>query len=275
MKLSSVPLAAVPPVGAPAPVTAGWLSTTPAKNHMERFVLWYSPVWIAVMIAVQLSGAFRHWSDWQHMVLGVGLCLPIWLAPLIRPSAEERGKSLFARYSFLFNIWIFTFSFLQVYFGSALFFGALGMQYHFNTTWVVNRTPVFLYFLTVVYFSSYYVVLSLLWRAFLRRWPRSPKVVVGAVLIVLGFAMAFAETAGMANDTLKDYFSYADKAFVLKYGSLAYGTVFVCSLPSIFRVGEYNDPLPRARRVIWDACAATMLVLVAYEVYARVLPLMH
>ncbi len=125
---------------------------------MERFVLLYSPVWIFVMVTVQLTGVFRHWTDWQHMVLGVGLCLPLWLAPLLRPSAGERGEPFLARYSTLFNIWIFTFSFLQVYFGSGLFFGALGMEYHFHTTWVVNRSPLFLYFVTVVYFSSYYVV---------------------------------------------------------------------------------------------------------------------
>ncbi len=53
-------------------------------------------------------------------------------------------------------------------------------------------------------------------------------------------------------------------------------TVFVCSLPSLFRLGESEkEPLPRPRRVVWDACAATTLVLIAYEVYARVLPRLH
>ncbi len=273
MKLSSVPLTS--DVATAEPLRTTWLSNEPAKRATEKFVLLYTPVWVAVIGIVQATGAFRHWTDWQHMVLGVGLCVPLWIRPLVQPGPEA-ARPFWARYSSLFNLWIFWFSFLQVYFGSALFFGTLGMEYHFHTTLIVNRTPLFLYFLTVVYFSSYYVVLSLLWRAFVQRWPQAPKVVAGLVLVVLGFAMAFAETAGMANDTLRDYFSYSDKSFVLKWGSLAYGTLFVISLPSMFGLGERVDtPLPLARSVVWNACAATTLVLVMYEIYARILPRVH
>jgi hypothetical protein len=144
---------------------------------------------------------------------------------------------------------------LQVYFGSGLFFDALGMEYHFPVTWILNRTPLFLYFLTVAYFSTYYVVMGIIWRATGASWVALP---------IIGFATAFAETAGMANPMVADVFSYRDKAFVLAWGSACYGTIFVLSLPFVFRLQERR---PKLTTLLLEVLAVNMMAIIAYELF--------
>jgi cycloeucalenol cycloisomerase len=249
-----------------------WLAEDPAKRWMERFVLGYSVVWIAAIAAVQVTRVFTRWGDLGHLALGVGAALPLWLVPLLRPPPSERGRPLAARHSLRFNLWIGLFSLLQVYFGSALFFDVLGMQYHFNVRWVINRTPLFLYPLTIAYFSTYYVVMSIVWRAFRARFATAPTGILLLARALLAYSVAFAETASMANDLLKDYFSYSNKAFVLGYGSVCYGTVFFVSLPFVFGLDEDSRvPAPSLRRIVWDVLAVNMIVLVLYEIYTALL----
>src|SRR5205814_1100491 len=84
-------------------------------------------------------------------------------------------RPLAARHATRFNLWIGLFSILQVYFGSYLFFEVLGLEYHFPVRLELNRTPVFLYLLTISYFSTYYVVMSIVWRAFSTGMPRARR----------------------------------------------------------------------------------------------------
>jgi cycloeucalenol cycloisomerase len=227
----------------------------PAKRWTERFVLAYSIVWVAAVVTVMATGAFTHWGDWGHMALGVGLAAPLWIAPFFAPD----GGAYFWR----FNLWIGLFSLLQVYFGSALFFDVLHMEYHFPVTWIVNRTPLFLYPMTIAYFSTYYAVMTLLWREISTRAPslRWPA------LLLLGYAVAFAETGGMANQWLRDYFSYRDKWFVLIWGSAVYGSIFVLSMPFVFRMDERMP----WRKILGEVLAVNMASLCAYEAWTVVL----
>jgi hypothetical protein len=71
----------------------------------------------------------------------------------------------------------------------------------------------------------------------------------------------------MANETLKQYFSYRDPRFVMIYGSLAYGTIFFITLPLFHDLDEPGArPLP-TRKAVWHLLALNMLCLIAYEVY--------
>src|SRR5262245_33251042 len=90
------------------------------------------------------------WHDLGHMIFGVGVAAPIWIAPLLGPPGARQ-------HALRFNLWVGAFAFLQNYFGTYLFFDVLGMEYHFQTAWEWNKTPVFLYFITVAYFTTYYV----------------------------------------------------------------------------------------------------------------------
>lgn len=248
------------------------LAAAPAKRHLERLILAYTPVWIGAVAVLMLTRVFATWGDVGHLAIGVGLALPVWLMPLLWPG-PERDVPFAARYATRFNLWMTLFSFIQVYFGSDLFFDVLGMEYHFHTTWIVHRSPLFLYFMTIAYFATYYVVMSLLWRTFLRRFPTAPAPARWLVRAALGYATAFAETAGMANPMLRDFFFYRDKSFVLLFGSLCYGTVFFISLPLVFRIGEDEAaPQPSLRAIAWDVLAANSLVLVCYAVFAAMAP---
>ena len=75
--------------------------------------------------------------------------------------SEEIGQPLLCRHSTKANLFVALMSFLQCYFGSAMFFDGLGMQYHFPTKIIWNGTPLFLYFVTVSYFSTYYALMRL------------------------------------------------------------------------------------------------------------------
>src|SRR5262249_49728726 len=169
----------------------------------EKFALVYSVVWIGVVVVVMATRAPGGWRDLGHMIFGVGVVAPIWIVPLFAREPAARQHAL------RFNLWGGAFALLQNYFGTYLFFDVLGMEYHFKTNWEWNKTPVFLYFITVAYFSTYYVVMSLLWRAVRRRF--SSRIVWAAAVLVLGYLTAFAETAGMANDWLREFFFYRNK----------------------------------------------------------------
>ncbi|MGZ3442063.1 MAG: hypothetical protein ACXVDD_21235, partial [Polyangia bacterium] len=148
-----------------------------------------------------------------------------------------------------------------------------GMEYHFPVTWTAHRSPVFLYPVTIAYFSTYYVVMQIVWRAFRTHFPAAPFVARVVVLLVLGYTVAFTETSGMATDMMREYFRYRDKSFTLFFGSLCYGTIFVVSLPLVYRLDEDAQPDGRRtlRSLFWDACAANTVVLIFYAIYAALI----
>jgi cycloeucalenol cycloisomerase len=245
-----------------------WLAEDPSKRRMERLVLVYTPLWVGLVAAVMFAGWIPRWSDGQFMALGVGLALPLWLVPVVAPGAADRGRPWLARHATRFNVLVALFSLLQNYFGALLFFEALGMEYHFPARIVLNRTPVFLYFMTVAYFATYYVVMGVAWRGFRTRFPRAPRGAALGVRALIAYGMAFAETLTMANEHLSAYFRYADKRFALVFGSICYGTVFFASLPLFAELDERTDAKPRSTgAVVRDALAINMALLVVYEVY--------
>ena len=246
-------------------------AVSPPKRAMERFVLGYSVLWIAAVAVVMLTRALATWGEGAYLAFGIALAAPVWVLPVVLPSASERARPFFERHSTRFNLFVGVMSFVQCAYGSWLFFDVLGMEYHFPVRWAYRGTPIFLYFMTVAYFTTYYVVMSVAWRAFRRRWPAAGRVARAVVLVAIGYAVAFAETAGMANDLLREWFLYRDKGFTLAWGSLCYGTVFVASLPFLFRYDE--DPAapsssPPLWRVLAEALAANAIALVAYLGYA-------
>jgi cycloeucalenol cycloisomerase len=142
------------------------------------------------------------------------------------------------------------------------------MEYHFHVSprFVWKGTPAFLYFVTVAYFCTYYTAMVMLWRVFRRRFPRAG---VAGVLVraLLSYAVAFAETAFMANETLKSYFSYGDPRWVMIWGSLCYGTIFFVTLPSFARLDEERPTGETTFDLVRHCLACNMLILMCYELY--------
>lgn len=218
-------------------------------KRVERLVLVYTPIWIGVVAAAIFSGAAGRWGEAPLEALGIGLAIPVWAIGLAGPGG--------ARFALLVTL----FALVQNWFGTWLFFDLFGMQYHFHATRVWNGTPAFLYFLTVPYFATYYVVLRIGWRAARSRFPSTSARWISRAL--LSYAIAFAETAGMATERTRAYFSYRDPAWVMKWGSIAYGIIFFVSLPLFYDLDE-KQPI---RALVRDALACNMLALCGYVAY--------
>lgn len=252
----------------PAPARAGILSADPAKRENEIFVLVYSPIWMIAVGAVMLVRLPRSWGDAEHMLLGAGLALPLWIHALFpRRGSIERGRPLADRHAVRFAIAIAIFTFVQVLLGSNMFFDRLGMEYHFHVSLILNRTPVFLYFLTIAYFSTYYVILPIACRAFASRFPGAPRWASTLVRVAASYAVAFGETFFMAGGALDEFFFYRDRAFMLRTGSLAYGSLFFVTLPFFQRLDE-DGPRRPLSAIARDALALNMLGLLVYEAFA-------
>ncbi|HZS41404.1 MAG TPA: hypothetical protein VFF06_31460 [Polyangia bacterium] len=238
------------------------LSPNREKRRVEIAVLIYSPLWMAAIALVQHGHWFLRWGDGVHLAFGLALAAPLWLLAFASP----HGARFIALITLL--------SFLQNYFGASLFFDAFGMEYHFPVRWILQRTPVFLYLVTVSYFATYYVALTIAWRALRTRFPNAPRAATVIARAILSYAVAFAETFAMANDSLRDYFSYRNPHAVMWFGSICYGTVFFLTLPLFYDLDEDPAlaPVP-LRRSIWDLLALNMLILICYQLYGVIYPL--
>jgi cycloeucalenol cycloisomerase len=245
----------------------------PSQRYVERLYLSFSPLWMAVIAYCMLTHCFARWGDLGHLLLGFALSLPLWILPLLRPPEDEVGQPLWLRHSFKANLFIALMSFVQCYFGSAMFFDGLGMEYHFPTQLLWNRTPLFLYFVTVAYFSTYYALMRLGLRLFLARVPNASATTVWAMIALLSYSMAFGETFFMASESLRSFFSYANRHKALLVGSICYGTLFLVSLPVFLRLdADPRAPTPTSR-LFWQTMGANLVILCAYEVYKVLLPL--
>jgi hypothetical protein len=234
-----------------------WLAENPAKRRLELFVLAYTVAWAAVIGAAQALRFFAAWRDPGFMALGVGLALPLALAP-----------AALGRVAWRYFVCVALLAFLQCYFGSWLFFDLFGMKYRFPVTWIWNRTPLFLYFMTVAYFGTYFVVLGIAWRALHTRFPSLPAPLRIAARALLCYAMAFTETASMATRAMREWFSYGDARIVMIYGSIGYGLVFFCTLPLFADLDERSDDARPLWTVVRDLLALNMIAIVIYELFA-------
>jgi len=245
----------------------------PSQRYVERLYLSFSPLWMAVIAYCTLTHCFARWGDLGHLLLGLALSVPLWILPLLRPPEDEVGQPPWLRHSFKANLFIALMSFVQCYFGSAMFFDGLGMEYHFPTQLLWNRTPLFLYFVTVAYFSTYYALMRLGLRLFLARVPNASAARVWAVIALLSYSMAFGETFFMASESLRSFFSYANPHKALLVGSICYGTLFLVSLPVFLRLDENPRAPTPTSRLFWQTMGANLVILCAYEVYKVLLPL--
>lgn len=249
------------------------LTLTPSQRYMERLYLSFSPVWMAIIAYCMLTHCFAQWRDLGHMLLGLALSVPLWIAPLVWTPSEEIGQPLLCRHSTKANLFIALMSFLQCYFGSAMFFDGLGMQYHFPTKIIWNGTPLFLYFVTVSYFSTYYALMRLGLRLALAKRVNPSSLLVWTLIALLSYSMAFGETFFMASESLSAFFSYANRQKALLVGSVCYGTLFLISLPVFLRIDEDSRRPTPTLDLFWRTLGANLLILCAYEVYKVLLPL--
>lgn len=270
----------------PAPRRGQWFSSNPGKAWAERFFLLYSPFWMAAVALVQLTGWMKSWGDLGFLLFGLGIMAPLVVVPLLRPAEADRGRPWYLRYWFRFNCWVWIFVWIASYFYTHYFFDYLGMRYRFPVQWTLDAAiagqhgsgagavPFFLYLVTQAYFVTYFTAMVVLLRWLRTRFDLG---ILARALAVVGLAyvVAFAETFFMANDLLKDYFSYASRSRMLAYGSLFYACYFIVSAPLVARLDEEERggeaPQPALPRVCLESLGAGMLALIILDAWALLL----
>ena len=256
-----------------------WFSSSPAKARYERFVLIYSPIWIAMMGLVMFTGAYRSWGDPAYMVFGVLLAAPLILAPALTPKIGEGGctATLLDSTWLRLNLWIAIFVFVGSYVCTHYFFDVVGMRYGFPTRWnldaaLVGRSegevPLFLYPVTQAYFMTYHVAATVALRWLSTRWSLA-ALARAAVVVAIAYVVAFAETFFMAIPALADVFEYADRGRMLAWGSLFYGTFFVVSVPVFARIDE-GERWSHGR-IVSSALAVSMVVVLGLDLWATLI----
>ena len=259
-----------------AVTSSPWLSQRPDRAWSELFFLAYSVMWMAAVAVVVLTGAIHTWGDVGYLVFSLAVGLPAFLGPLAFVRRPGGQKPLLEQYWLKLNVWVLLLVGFGTFIGTHYFFDLMGMQYAFPVTWMLQAkvvggseqtVPVFMYPLTHAFLLTYHVVMIVLLRRVVSalslgtvwRW---------VAIVVIAYAVAFAETLVMANEALSDYFRYADKARMLWLGSLGYCVYYVVSLPMIARLDDAPERWPMSRVAI-DALGASMIVLIGLEVWAH------
>lgn len=246
------------------------------RARVNRYLLLYTPVWCGVVLLLVVTRIFAGWRDLGLMLLGIGLAIPVWLAPLVC----ERGVPLQRAYATKAAIYITLLSFLQNYFGTTLFFRCFGLTYKFPATILGNGSPIFLSFMTVAYFGTYFSIMHTVLSFAERRLgrglsERGQKLLRLGLMLVLAYALAAAETLFMANDMLRDFFYYGNKARMMQVGSVCYGTLLFLGFWRYYAIdvdsAHRQDQPTSLSTLTFEVMGVNTLILCFYELYAAIL----
>jgi cycloeucalenol cycloisomerase len=253
---------------------SSWFAEDPDKAWAERYFLLQSPLWVAAVAIVVLTGALHSWSDTSYLIFSIAVSLPATVGPLC--FARGRAFTGGAPYWLRFNAWVAIVVFFGTYFGTHYFFDLMGMRYAFPARWVFEaayvgksgqHVPIFMYPLTQAYFVTYYTSLVVAHRGLASKLGGG-ALGSAALVLVLSYAVAFAETFFMATDLMTDLFSYEKRDKMLGLGSFGYATYFVVGLPLVRRIDLGGRT--STWRVVESALATCMGVLLLLEAWARV-----
>jgi cycloeucalenol cycloisomerase len=251
-------------------------SSNPDKAWAERFFLVTSPLWIAAVATVVLTGVLRGWGDATYLIFCCACAAPAALGPALLRRGGAHGP-IAAQYWLKLNVWVAIVVAFGTYFGTHYFFDYMGMRYAFPAHWTLEsevlghsgqRVPVFMYPLTHAYFMTYFTALVVADRTLRARLHPGP---LGRAVIVLALAyvIAFAETFFMATELMGDLFAYENKSRMLALGSFGYAVYFVIGLPMVRRIDEHTERWSMGRVVI-EALATCMAIMVLLELWTRV-----
>lgn len=243
--------------------------TNASKAEGERFCLKYSACWIASVGVVIATRAYESFGRWGYLAYCGACAAPAIVAPLMRPSASDRGKALGERYIVKANVWIAVFSFIGNYWYTHYFYAVLKAEYTFDAH-RLNDVPISMYLMTHAYFMFYHVLSNAALRR-IRTGYVDDAWRFGFECAAVG-AMAYS-TAFMESLTICGfpYYSFADRHMAYTLGSAFYGIYFLVSFPMFLRVDE-TKAMPMSQ-VFWEAMGSGMAVLCLLDfvrVYLRI-----
>ena len=167
------------------------------------------------------------------MGLCVSLSLPYLLQPILFPLPLERKVSLWNRYSFKANSWIFIFSFIGNYWYTHYFYSVLRARYTFPS-WRLNDVPIPLYFATHFYFITYHTFSNMILRNIETRYVAgySRTLLFWGAVLCFAYFTAFMETLTISSFP---YYSFEDRYMAYTLGSAFYALYFIVSFPTFYR----------------------------------------
>lgn len=232
-----------------------WFSPNPDRAWAEKFFLYYSPVWMALMGLMMVTGWVDVFSDTALLLHGVLVAAPLLLGPALLHTKFSPGVHWRDSYWFKANLYIGSLGFFGNYFGSEYFFDVLGMVYNMpNATTSLDasllgsgeqKVPVIMYLYTHAYFMTYHTTAILVLRRIMSSGLPLAKLLFLPIAAGVGYFWAWMETKAMANPLMQTTFYYENMDAMLAYGSLVYSVYFIASFPIFY----YLDENPRAK---WD-----------------------
>lgn len=253
-----------------------WFSANPDKAWVEKFFLAYTPVWMASMAIMMVTGWDREFGDTGLLLHAFGTALPALLIPALI-ARRYTGKPWREAYWLKANLYLAVFGFFGNYFGSEYFFDVLGMVYVYpNATTNLDATlvgsgqqkvPLIMYAYTHVYFMTYHATANIVLRR-LRALPGGTLLFPGFVFVI-GYFWAFMETKAMANPLIAQSFYYQKMELMLAYGSAIYALYFIASFPIWYFLDEKPGRGWSLSQTVAGGLSASMLTFYLLDFAAR------
>lgn len=225
-----------------------WFSSNPDRAWAEKFFLLYSPVWMALMALMMLTGWTTSSSDTQLLLHATLVAAPLFIIPALLHKRYSPQIAWHESYWCKCNLYLFIFGFFGNYFGSEYFFDVLGMVYNLpNATTALDAhlvgksqqpVPLIMYFYTHAYFMTYHASAVVVLRRIMSSGMPWRQIMFMPVVFLVGYAWAWLETRAMANPLMTSTFYYEKMDAMLAYGSIIYATYFVASFPIFYFLDE-------------------------------------
>lgn len=256
-----------------------WFSDNPDRAWAEKFFLLYSPVWMALMALMMLTGWVTAFDDTALLLHAALVALPLAVIPAFLQRWTNPSLRWYQSYWFKANLYIFLFGFFGNYFGSEYFFDVLGMVYHLpNASTSLDAAlvgksaqpvPLIMYFYTHAYFMTYHTSAIVVLRRIMHSGLPLRTLLFMPVVFVVGYAWAWMETRAMANPLMSATFYYQNMEAMLAYGSVIYATYFIASFPIFYFLDENANARWDLAKVTAAGLSASMLTFYLLDACAQ------
>lgn len=253
-----------------------WRADHRSKEFGEKFAFLYSTIWISFLAIVVFFKWYEFFTPSDYLMVGLGLALPYVVGPLVLARGEERRLPLTQRYIMKANLFVAILSYIGNHFYTHYFFNVLGVRYTGPLAqgmgFEINKVPISMFLMTHVYFMSYHILITPLIRTLkntFRSCGATVQFVVTTIgIVVMAFFTAVAETWTISSFP---YYTYPNTSEMLTKGSVFYGTYFVVTFPWFFRLDEDTKHPWRLSRVVVEALASMMVVLLCADFWRLIL----